>query len=216
MKIKAMTTVAVLLPTALLMLSLSMPADAQLYRWVDDAGKVHYTDSLPPERAPSERRVFSSRGNTVEDIKAAPTREQLQELQEARQAARQASQEQEQERQRQLEYDRMLTMTYLNVGQIENTREERLARLKSQEQTSLARQQRYEREIHRLEQQAARAERSGAETKTIYERLLHTRGRLADEQSFMQGLKRQGDEIRDEFNAYIARFEELQDAQYNR
>lgn len=36
---------------AALLLAAALPAAAQLYRWTDDAGRVHFTDSPPPPNA---------------------------------------------------------------------------------------------------------------------------------------------------------------------
>ena len=45
------------------------PAGAQLYRWVDDEGVVHYTDSMPPESSNNERAIISKQGIEIDRIK---------------------------------------------------------------------------------------------------------------------------------------------------
>lgn len=43
---------------ALVSLSLMVaPVSAQMYRWVDEQGKVHYTDQPPPEKAKSGKKL---------------------------------------------------------------------------------------------------------------------------------------------------------------
>ena len=48
-----------LVPLSLL---LSAPAQAQLYRWVDDSGKVHYSDQVPPSDAKNVQKQARSTG----------------------------------------------------------------------------------------------------------------------------------------------------------
>lgn len=53
-----------LVPALLLLLSLLYPtlAQAQLYRWVDDSGKVHYSDQAPPSDAKNVQKQARSTG----------------------------------------------------------------------------------------------------------------------------------------------------------
>ncbi len=46
----------------------SLPALAQLYRWVDQNGKVHYSDTLPPEAVDRPRAKLRQDGIVVERI----------------------------------------------------------------------------------------------------------------------------------------------------
>lgn len=43
---------------------------ADLYRWQDDQGKVHYTDRVPPEYVKHGYRVISEHGITIQTIKS--------------------------------------------------------------------------------------------------------------------------------------------------
>lgn len=49
---------------AALLLAAALPAAAQQYRWVDEKGRVHYTDTPPPPTAKSAQKK-QLRGNTV-------------------------------------------------------------------------------------------------------------------------------------------------------
>jgi Domain of unknown function (DUF4124) len=42
-----------------LLVLLALPAHAQVYRWVDEAGKVQYSNALPPPSANSLQRGMS-------------------------------------------------------------------------------------------------------------------------------------------------------------
>lgn len=67
---------------------------AKLYRWTDAQGKVHYTDTLPPEALEQGRTEYSRKGSLLNQVQRAPTAEEkaLQE-QQAQQAQAAAEQE---------------------------------------------------------------------------------------------------------------------------
>ncbi len=69
----------------------SAPALAQrLYRWVDDQGAVHYTDSMPPEQAEKGHTELSGGGVRIREVPAAKTAE---EIEREREAAREREQQ---------------------------------------------------------------------------------------------------------------------------
>ncbi len=69
--------VSVALCLALILSLLSAPVLAQkLYRWVDADGKVHYTDSLPPEAVNQARDEINRSGVTVNRVDRALTPEE--------------------------------------------------------------------------------------------------------------------------------------------
>ena len=62
---------------AFLALLVAAPAGAQkVYRWVDEDGNVHYTESLPPGFKDTGHDVLNERGIVVdENLKLTPQRE---------------------------------------------------------------------------------------------------------------------------------------------
>lgn len=48
-------------------------AQAGLYRWVDDAGKVHYSDAIPADAAKQEHHQLNDQGMTIKTFPAAPS-----------------------------------------------------------------------------------------------------------------------------------------------
>ena len=59
---------------------MAVPAQsaAQLYRWVDDQGNVHYTDSIPAEYQEKGHTVLSPRGTQVLEVPPMKTPEEIQ------------------------------------------------------------------------------------------------------------------------------------------
>lgn len=142
---------------------LALPAHAEIYRWVDDDGTVHYSSTPKPETSQRERRVFDSRGLMREIIPAPPTAE---EREQAR--AEQARAQQELEAARQARVDRaarerQLRQAYENLDEIEELRARReaaiggdIARSEAQEITLLRERERIRRQHADIDSAPAR------------------------------------------------------------
>jgi len=83
---------------ALIALSLALPAAAQIKKWVDESGQVHYGDAPPDDAATEEIKVFDNAvsGPRTDNIRP----EELDELRriEAREAYERRRQERQQAR----------------------------------------------------------------------------------------------------------------------
>jgi hypothetical protein len=101
----------------------AMPAAAQLYKWTDANGKVHYTDSVPPEARDAARKEISPSGTVRKSIDRAMTPE------ERRVAALKAEADAKEnalklERERK---DKALLSTYSNVTDFDRVRDRAIA-----------------------------------------------------------------------------------------
>lgn len=112
---------ALWLPTA----GVSQPT---LYRWVDENGVVHYSDSVPPEFSNSDRAILNRQGVAVGFEEGELTDEERAELArtEAEAAARRELRAEAARR------DHRLLQTYLSVAEIEDLRDRRVELLESQ------------------------------------------------------------------------------------
>lgn len=95
-------------------LTLSFPATAALYKWVDDNGTTHYGQTIPPEYADKDHEVLNKSGRVIETQEVmTPERRRAKQLQDEKNR-RQAEVELEQQR-----HDRTLLATYSNVNEID-------------------------------------------------------------------------------------------------
>jgi hypothetical protein len=94
----------------------------KLYRWVDKAGAVHYTDSVPPEYVDLDRDILNKQGIKVGGEEGARTEEERAE--EARLAA--AEQAERDAKAAARRRDQILLDTYLSVEEIELLRDRRV------------------------------------------------------------------------------------------
>jgi len=94
---------------------------AQLYRWVDEGGEVHYSDRVPPEEVKLDREVLNKYGVTVKVLSHELSQQEL--VVQQRQRAIEAA---EQKRIRDAnQRDIVLLNTYLSIDEIEALRNRR-------------------------------------------------------------------------------------------
>lgn len=99
------------------------PADAATYRWVDSSGRVHYSDTMPPQQAGMGHQELDKQGRVVKEVER--TKRTAEEQRRAEEAQRRA----EQERQREMEEkrrDRALLSSYTSEEEIDLVRDRAL------------------------------------------------------------------------------------------
>ena len=108
---------------------MTLPAVAgTLYRWMDETGRVHISDKIPPEATQRGYDIINAQGRVVKHVAAPLTDEELAALEARRSQEREELRaKKEQERK-----DRILTLTYGTVDEIEFARQERLSLIEAQ------------------------------------------------------------------------------------
>jgi len=111
----------------LLVFCMSLPAQAELKKWVDKNGQIHYGDKVPTQYLRQEHQIMNQEGVIVETVPAAKTEAQLRE--EKRQA-RIAKIKAEKKRLQDFK-DKVLIDTYTTERDLLKAREERLSTFNS-------------------------------------------------------------------------------------
>lgn len=181
-------------------------AQAELYRWVDEDGEVHYSDRLPPERAPGERRIFSRGGDTLRDVEQMPTAEELEALEEARKAAEDEQQRKREQHRLQAEYDRMLQRSYTSIEDLERSRLRRIRPLQTQLNNAERRRERLDHRIEALRDSAAEAERGQRDVAPYEQRLQQARELRERENDRIRQRREEIDSVNAEFDRHLERF----------
>ena len=96
----------------------------KVYRWVDEAGQVHYSNTIPPQYAQQDRDVINRHGVAVGKVEGNITEAEARDQQETARRLKEAAQR----RQR----DNVLLQTYLTVQEIEMLRDRRVEILDGQ------------------------------------------------------------------------------------
>jgi Domain of unknown function (DUF4124) len=107
---------------------------AATYKWVDENGKVHYTDKLPPEQVDKANSQLDKHGVTVKRTEPAPSPEQKRAKAEAEAREKQLAKERELIDRR----DRALLSTYTMESEIDLARRRALATIDQQVQSASA------------------------------------------------------------------------------
>lgn len=179
---------------------------AQLYRWVDEDGNVHYSDKIPAEHANRARDSLNEQGIRVDSVEAAPTPEQLEA---AREKARlEAIERREKEDQRRR--DNVLLNSYDSVAGIERVRDAEIAALQRTVDMTRTAMESHHRQLRELVGQAADMERAG---RPVPERVLaamgETREKIEQRSAYIEEKRAEQAAVFAEFEQDIARFREL-------
>ena len=194
-------------PLLILGLWLSSPAGAvQFYKWVDEQGRVHYSDAVPPDAAGQQRELKSPSGETVQTIEPPPTREQL----EAKQRAHETAERAERRRRAQAEYDRTLLLTFSSAQEIMAAREDRLRALSAQIELSRKRLDKLQARLQAQRRIAVRIERTGrGDPAPVYAEIAQLQEYIDDNEAFIARKRGEREQTREEFARHLSRYREL-------
>jgi len=182
----------------------------RLFKWVDEDGKVHYSDRVPPNHSKQERKEYDERGRTVKVYERARTAEEKAE------AKRQAALEEEKKKQaeKQAVHDRSLMATYSSEEDMMMARDGKLAAVDSLIQLTESRIESTETRLREYAEEAADYERSGKPVPSMLQEQINTaRELITDNREFVQEKKREREEIAARFNADITRYHELTESE---
>lgn len=182
----------------------------RLFKWVDEDGKVHYSDRVPPNHSKQERKEYDARGRTVKVYERARTAEEKAE------AKRQVALEEEKKKQakKQAVHDRSLMATYSSEEDMMMARDGKLAAVDSLIQLTESRIESTETRLREYAEEAADYERSGKPMPSmLQEQINAARELITDNREFAQEKKREREEIAARFNADITRYHELTESE---
>ena len=112
---------------SVLLMMLTSPAIAKLYKWVDEDGNVFYSDQIPPDQSDKRHQLLDERGIVRKNVRRAKTPEEIQE--ERRQKELQA--ERDRHERAQAVRDQILLETFPTERDLIIARDDRLASVDS-------------------------------------------------------------------------------------
>lgn len=128
------------------MLLASAALHAEVYKWVDENGLVHYGDHIPAKYAEQSKEILNDQGIRVGIIEGRKTPEEL--------AAEAMRREEEEAKRQRHEQDRILLDTYLSVEEIIMLRDRRLHLIEGQTQVTEAYVGQLQDKLSKLENEA--------------------------------------------------------------
>jgi chromosome segregation ATPase len=178
------------------LLLLAPALEAQIYRWVDDAGVTHFSSSPPPESAERERTVLDRSGRPREVLPAPPTAEDREQEARRQELERlEAEQRAQEEAKRQAEAAalqqrvRQLHQSYANIEDILEERDRRLAVVENNLMLSARQMETLQRERDRIADQIDR-HTGNAQTLERYQRELADLDRRLEREKVHQDRQR--------------------------
>jgi hypothetical protein len=183
------------------------PAAAQrLYRWVDDQGNVHYTDSMPPSQAGKAHSEMSEQGMRLREVPPAKT---LEEVERERELER-LREQQERLIEAQKAADDVLLRAYRSVDDLIMARDGRLAgmdvRLEIDDQIIRKKQK----QLEDLRAQAAENKRDGRPVdRKLAAAIADAERSIEEQQSLMLQREQQKREIREHYDRDLNRYRQL-------
>ncbi|MEJ2611739.1 MAG: DUF4124 domain-containing protein [Candidatus Thiodiazotropha sp.] len=194
-----------LIALLLCVISFSCPA-AKLYKWVDDEGRTHYSDKLPPTDTHRARSQLDEHGITIDKVDAAKTAE------ERRQEEEQERLRQERQRivERQRTQDRVLLRTFRSEDDILMARNGRIEAIETKIRVIQANIKRLKITLEEMQQDAAKRELSGRPVSETLKNDIRSK-RNALKNAYRSIINRESDKnkIRQQFAKNQRRFREL-------
>lgn len=184
-------------------------AHAEFFRWVDDDGMIHYSDSMPPSQSQRKQDKINKIGRVVETIPAPKTVGELQE------EARLAKLEKERKRiQTEMDkHDRMLVAMYTSVNDIEFVRDERVTTVQSAIEITKHRKTKFIIKLQELDASEQRFKASGKDAPTwLIDSRAHYKAQLSNVEEILEIKFKEKQEINKRFARDINRYLELKES----
>lgn len=191
----------------------SLPVQAELKKWVDEKGQIHYGDKIPPKYLRKEHQIMNREGVIIENIPAAKTDAEL--LQERRQA-RIAKIAAEKKRQQDFK-DKVLIDTYTLEEDLISARNERLSTFTSLIDLTDTIIKSNQEQLERLLKRKSEFERFQKELPVhMKEQEKILRQQIIANKGYVKDQKKERQKIVDQFETDLNRFLYLKEQERNR
>ncbi len=182
----------------LLLGSSSTAVAGPLYRWVDDEGKTHYGDRIPPQYVQKGYHVVSEQGITVYTIKPASEIPPPKEEKKEEEAAPLST------------YERGLLATYIDEEELLRAKAKKLADIDTISQLTHENIQLLESQFHHLTKKAGDYERRGQQVPDhLRQDITTTQEKIVNLLSTIERYKQQKIEAARRFDNDLAHYREL-------
>lgn len=201
--------------------SVATAQEKRVYRWVDEEGNVHYSESLPPDYQGETHDELRSDGIVAEEgvsrkppppVENEPVEVDKGELPRDKSGLKRPEPLYS-DAERQQRMDRLLMLRYHSEEELAEAMEVEINQLEYDERLLDATRNSLESSLRSSIDRAGNRQRAGLEVdeKALNE-IANLRSRLKENQRSLQGLERREQRIRDDFSRDIERYRELVEA----
>lgn len=190
-----------------LLLLISQPAIAKLYKWVDDEGKTHYTDKLPPEQAQKSRSELNKEGIEINKVDRAKSPEEIAQEKELERLRK----KQEKLIEKQKAEDRVLLRTFRSEDDIIMAMEGKLTAIDVMIGITKSNINQSKMQLADMQSRAANLERMGKKpSKKLVRDIANTRKQLKNNYASIISKEKDKERIKNKTDSDLKRFRELQ------
>lgn len=182
---------------------------AEIFKWTDEKGRIHYGDQLPEEQVEKGHNELTKSGVTAKSVDRNKTAQER-----ARDDEQKSKIEQEKamrlEKERdQAVRDRALLETYFNETDLIRMRDQRIATIEGTIKLTQANLESIQSQVKRLEQEVSTHPENSDIRKKSELKLGDAKSQEASFAKFITHKRDEQDEIRRQFDSDLARFREL-------
>jgi Domain of unknown function (DUF4124) len=189
-----------------ILLVCAFPAQAKMYKWVDEDGQIHFGDKIPTKYMLKEHDELNEHGVRTRHREAAKTPEQKAEDRRLEREREKIALQEKKKKQR----DRVLLDTYTTERDLIVARDSRLDAVNSQIRLAETIISDSNKKIESMEQQVAEIKASNREVPVdLYNRIDNEKEQVAVQTEVMEKHKKRSVKISKQFNGYIERFKVL-------
>ena len=188
--------------SAVLAFSLVATAEAGMYRYTDENGRMVISNTIPQEATKRGYDILGSNGRVVETIPPAPTEEEI--------AAREAEKQRQKELAAQQELDRKLLKRYSHPDQAVRAMHRKIRELEGLIQLKRGNISVISNQLDSEQSRAANIERSGGTIpEAMLEKIRRLESQIRDLEREISIQSQEIDELRADFEADIERLEQV-------
>ncbi len=190
-----------------LLLCLFAPLNqAKMYRWVDEHGRVFFSDKVPQDQSQHKRDALNENARVVETVEKAKTKEQFA-LEKRLQRLRR---EQEKIIEKQKSNDKVLLSTFRNLDDMQMALKGKMQAMRAQRKVMDGNLLRLNQQLQGRQKKAAALERSGRPlSKKLKDEIASTRQQIQITQQEIKRHLLKTEQVRREFEEDIERFKYL-------
>ncbi len=198
---------------AALAILLAQPVAAKLYKWVDEKGKIHYTDKLPPEQAQKSRSELNTRGIEVKKVDRAKSAEEVAQEKELERLRK----EREKLIEKQKAEDRVLLRTFRSEDDIIMAMEGKLTAIDVMIEITKSNTNQSKAQLADMQNRAASLERMGKKpSKKLLQDIANTRQQLKNNYAAIINREKDKETIKEKADTDLKRFRELKKMEASR
>ena len=191
-------------------LAASFSTQAKMYKWVDEDGQMHFGDKIPPKYLVKKHDELNEQGIVIKHREAAKTAEEkaeekrkIKELEKQKELAQKKKQR-----------DRVLLDTYTTERDLIVARDSRIDAVDSQIRLAESIINDSKNKIVSMERQVTQIKASSRQVPDdLYRRIDIEKQQVKVQQGVMKTHKQRREEISDQFNGYLKRFNTLKEEQ---